>query len=62
MVKTKPSKALARLPTEKNSDDDVAVQRATAAKDRAHLRNRKHKERVKRNKLKRKQSENNGES
>ncbi|KAL9030201.1 MAG: hypothetical protein Q9180_006934 [Flavoplaca navasiana] len=57
MVRTKPSKALARLPTGENSDDDVAVQRATAAKDRAHLRNLKHKERVKRNKLKRNQSE-----
>ncbi|KAL8890510.1 MAG: hypothetical protein Q9215_002371 [Flavoplaca cf. flavocitrina] len=59
MIRNKPSKALARLPSGENSGDEVVVQRATAAKDRAHLRNRKHKERVKKNKLKRNQSEKN---
>ncbi|KAL9627432.1 MAG: hypothetical protein Q9204_006571 [Flavoplaca sp. TL-2023a] len=59
MARTKRSEALARLPTDENSDDEVVVQRATAATNRAHLRNRKHKERVKRNKLKRNQSERN---
>ncbi|KAI4242188.1 MAG: hypothetical protein L6R42_011091 [Xanthoria sp. 1 TBL-2021] len=49
MTSAQDNDELARLDPQKHRDDDVATQRAATAKERAHRKNRKRKERIKRN-------------
>ncbi|KAL8750138.1 MAG: hypothetical protein Q9199_007258 [Rusavskia elegans] len=49
MTSAQDNDELARLDPQKHPNDDVATQRAATAKERAHRKNRKRKERIKRN-------------